>query len=84
MRDKPFRNALMLELKAAGEDLPALRTIARNLIIRAQEIDAAALAIADRLDGKPAQAIVGDDAFDPVKLVTRIELVAPGADEDKD
>lgn len=29
--------------------------------------------IGDRLDGKPAQAIVGDDDHDPVRLLARIE-----------
>lgn len=31
--------------------------------------------IADRLDGKAIQAIVGDDDEDPINLVTRIERV---------
>lgn len=31
--------------------------------------------IGNRLDGKPAQAIVGDDDLPPVRTVSRIELV---------
>jgi hypothetical protein len=57
--DKPFADALRMELAAAGEDHKALRKIARNLIDLAQKAELAALpainAIADRLDGKPAQ-----------------------------
>jgi len=76
-RDKPFRDALRMELAALGEDHKALRAIARNLIADAQKPENALPAIkeiADRLDGKPAQAIEnGDDgAFE---LVHRIERV---------
>jgi len=31
--------------------------------------------IADRLDGKVAQAVVGDDDLDPIRLIQRIERV---------
>ena len=84
-KEKPFRNALMMELKEAGEHMPALREIARNMIERAKLEDAPAKEIADRLDGKPAQAIVGDDDHDPISLaITRLELVAPDLDDSKD
>ena len=57
--EKPFADALRMELAAAGADQKALRAIARNLIELAQRADAtglsAASAVADRLDGKPAQ-----------------------------
>lgn len=57
--DKPFTEALRMELAAAGDDHKALRAIARNLITLAQKSEKEALpainAIADRLDGKPAQ-----------------------------
>jgi hypothetical protein len=82
-RDKPFRDALRMEEKLAenGEDTPAkpgsLRYIARQLLIRAGTDTQAAKEVGDRLDGKPAQAIVGDAEFDPVDMVTRIEIVAP-------
>lgn len=56
---KPFADALRMELAAAGKDHKAIREIARNLISLAQRADKEALpaiaAIADRLDGKPAQ-----------------------------
>jgi hypothetical protein len=57
--DKPFAEALKMEIAAAGDNHKALRAIARNLIDLAQmkSIDAlpAINAVADRLDGKPAQ-----------------------------
>lgn len=57
-KDKPFANALRMELAAAGDDHKVLRAIARNLIADAQKPENALPAIkeiADRLDGKPAQ-----------------------------
>lgn len=83
-KDKPFRDALRMEekLAEAGEESPAkpgsLRFIARQLLVRAGADTAAAKEVGDRLDGKPAQAIIGGDEEDPaIKTVTRIELVAP-------
>ncbi len=79
-KDKPFREALRLELAALGEDDPkALRRLARNLLTIASDPKDGLPAIkevADRLDGKPAQAIIGGDANDPaIKTVSRIELI---------
>jgi NADPH-dependent ferric siderophore reductase len=70
-----------MEIAAAGEDHKALRQIARNLIALAQKEELAALpainAIADRLDGKPAQesTVTIDDKRDATDW-TRAELVA--------
>lgn len=80
-RDKPFRDALRMETKLAeeGEDTPAkpgsLRYIARALLNRAGTDTPSAVAIADRLDGKPAQAIVGDDEHDAIRQIQTIERV---------
>jgi len=65
-KDKPFAEALRMELKAVKDSDPkSLRAIARNLIGRAANDDKDAVAaikeIADRLDGKPAQAITDAD-----------------------
>lgn len=75
-KDKPFRDALRMEAKAAeaGEECAApkgsLRWIARQLLIRAGEETAASREVGDRLDGKPAQAIVGGDEEDqPIKMI---------------
>jgi NADPH-dependent ferric siderophore reductase len=58
-KDRPFNEALRLEIAAAGPNKRALRAIARNLLSLAQVPDMAALPaireIADRLDGKPKQ-----------------------------
>ncbi len=57
-KDKPFRDALRVELAAAGEDQKALREIAKAVIEKAKQGDPQAVKeIADRLDGKPAQAV---------------------------
>ncbi len=80
-KDKPFADALRMEIAAAGEDFKALRAIARNLINLAQRDELAAMpainAIADRLDGKPAQesTVTIDDKRDATDW-SREELVA--------
>jgi hypothetical protein len=57
-RDKPFRDALRMEIAAAGSDHKALRSVAKALIDKATTGDVQAIReIGDRLDGKPAQAI---------------------------
>ncbi len=77
--EKPFRDALRLELAAIGEDHKALRAVARKLIQQAMEdgkLDAIK-ELADRTDGKVAQAIVGGDEDDPpVRVAGVIELRA--------
>jgi hypothetical protein len=75
-KDKPFREALKMEAALAenGEETPAhkgsLRWIARQLLVRAGEETAAAREVGDRLDGKPAQAIIGGEEGDPAVVVT--------------
>lgn len=78
-KDKPFFDALRMEAAAAErgdpcEALPgSLRWNARQLL---EKGDVQAIKeIADRLDGKVAQAIVGDDEADPINLVTEIRRV---------
>ncbi len=61
--EKPFRDALRMEiaLAEAGKESPAkpgtLRWIARGLLTRGGADNVAAIAVADRLDGKPAQSV---------------------------
>ena len=72
-KDKPFRDALRLEIAALGEDDPkALRSLARKLLDTASKDDglAAIREVADRLDGKPAQAVIGGEDDDPAITVT--------------
>lgn len=71
-QEKPFRDALRMELAAAGEDGKALRKIARALIDKAGEGDMQAIKeIADRVDGKVAQAVVGDEDGGPLQVIIR-------------
>lgn len=73
-KEKPFRDALRIAIAAATEDNNprALRRIACSLLDRASEGDVAAIReVADRLDGKVAQGIIGGDDDDaPVQIQT--------------
>lgn len=77
--EKPFRDALRMELAAVGDDHKALRQIARNLIALAMDDGGKLDAIkelADRSDGKIPQALVGGDEDDnPINVVARIERI---------
>ena|ERR1700733_7391607 len=85
-KEKPFRDALRLELAALGDDDPkALRGLARKLLASAAGDDGlqAIREVADRLDGKPAQAIANDDeAFQVIlqPLVRKIVDPKDGSD----
>ncbi len=71
-QEKPFRDALRMELAAAGEDSKALRSIAAALIMAAQAGDMQAIKeVADRIDGKVPQAIAGDED-NPLNLIHTI------------
>ena len=77
-KDKPFRDALRMEIAALGDEDPkALRGLARRLLEMASAGDqslAAIKEVADRLDGKPAQAIEnGEDG--PLEMIHRIERI---------
>lgn len=68
-KERPFRDALRLEIAAAGENQRSLRAVARALLDRAISGDVAAIqALADRLDGKVPQATCGDDELGPQRL----------------
>src|SRR5215469_1815714 len=72
-RDKPYREALRMELAAAGGDLKKLREIARAHIEKAASGDMQAIKdLADRLDGRPAQALEhsGPDG-EPIRRIVR-------------
>ncbi len=80
-KDKPFADALRMEIAGAGGNHKMLREIARNLLFLATLPNKDALpainAIADRLDGKPAQesTVTIDDKRDATDW-TRDELVS--------
>jgi hypothetical protein len=72
-KDKPFRDALRMEIAAAGENHKALRAVALALIEKAQSGDVQAIKeIGDRLDGKVPQAIGGDDELGPIKNILEV------------
>lgn len=79
--DKPFRAALLLAVKREGgakaKGKSKLDRIAAQLVQEAMDGDVpAAKEIADRLDGKVPQAVIGGNENDPpIRSVTRIELV---------
>ena len=57
-KEKPFADALRMEIADAGEDHKSLRRVARALIKKAESGDIRAIReLADRLDGKPIQAV---------------------------
>lgn len=71
-QEKPFRDALRMELLAAGDDHKALRMIAAKLIEKATEGDMQAIKeLADRTDGKVPQGIVGEDGQGPAEIIFR-------------
>lgn len=62
--------------EAQAEGGSKLRAVADALVNKAMTGDVPAIKeIADRLDGKVPQAIVGDDEHDPIKMISRIERV---------
>jgi len=78
-KDKLFRDAILMELsiRDAGEDGKTLRLIAGGVIDAAldKKLDATK-ELADRIDGKPAQALVGgDDDDNPINIIGRIENI---------
>src|SRR5215472_17363919 len=72
-RDKPYREALRMELAAAGDNMKKLREIARVHIARCEAGDMQAIKdLADRLDGRPAQMLeFNDPDSNPIKKVVR-------------
>jgi hypothetical protein len=61
-KDKPFRDALRMAIAASEDNPRTLRRLAETLYDRALEGDVQAIKeIGDRLDGKVAQSIVGED-----------------------
>jgi hypothetical protein len=82
-KDKPFADALRMELMAAGADHRALRKIARALIAKAEDGDLPAIReIADRLDGKVKTTDVPEGSDDGiVNIFINTGIVREG-DED--
>lgn len=81
IRAKPFREALRIEeaLAQNGEPTPApkgtLRYIARQMLERAGEDNNTAKEVADRIDGKVPQGIVGGDEEENPVAVSVVERI---------
>jgi hypothetical protein len=72
-KTKLYQSALRMEL--APDDFQALREIARKQIELAKAGEIQAInGIADRLDGKPAQAIIGGEEDDPAVQIDNRDL----------
>src|SRR6476659_320106 len=83
-KDKPFRDALRMEIAAAGEDHKELREVAASLIAEAKAGNVAAIKeIADRLDGKVPQPQGGTTELPPIVhgIAWLDPMVPPGTAE---
>lgn len=80
-REKTFANMLRIAISEAhDEGGTRLRAVADALVKKAMEGDVPAVReIADRLDGKVPQGIIGDNDSDPVNVLHRIERVIVNA-----
>jgi hypothetical protein len=76
-KEKSFANMLNIAIKEANEQgVTKLREVADALVNAAIKGDVPAIKeIADRLDGKVPQAVVGDDDHDSIKLVHEIRRI---------
>ncbi|TGV26345.1 hypothetical protein EN786_12545 [Mesorhizobium sp. M4B.F.Ca.ET.143.01.1.1] len=74
-KEKSFANMLKIAITATGKSgEPKLREVAEMLVDQALLGEGWAIKeIADRIDGKVPQAVVGDDESDPISLVHVIE-----------
>lgn len=75
-KEKSFANMLNIAIKEAieGTDKTKLRAVADALVAKGMEGDVTAIKeIADRLDGKVPQALVGDADEDPIDVNVRLD-----------
>ena len=69
-----------LEKRGSGDKLKALDELAEKLLANCDQGDLPALKeLGDRIDGKPAQVIAGDEE-NPLTVINRIERVIRTAD----
>jgi len=81
-QEKPFADALRMEVAALKDDRRGLRLVARKLIEKAEHGDMAAIReLADRTDGKPVQQNVNQHGFDPANTVYEITIGGDGSNE---
>lgn len=86
-KERSFANMLNIAIKEAieGTDKTKLRAVADALVDKAMSGDVQAIKeVADRIDGKVPQGVIGGDEDDsPINVVTKILLVAPGHDNNE-
>ena len=71
-KDKLFRDALIMELKSKGAEMPELRQIARKAIDQAVDGDTSARSLViERLDGKLPRAVVDAETEQPVTVIIK-------------
>lgn len=85
-KEKSFANMLNIAIKEAveGSDITKLRAVADALVAKAIGGDVAAIKeVAERLDGKVPQALVGDDDEPPLSIaLMELRAVYPKPDAD--
>ena len=78
-KEKSFANMLNIAIKEAvkDSDKTKLRAVADALVDKAIAGDVQAIKeVADRLDGKVPQGVIGGDEDDaPIRTISRIELI---------
>jgi len=68
-KDKPFRDALRMQIAAAGDGHKALRLVAQALLDKAATGDVSAInLLADRIDGRVPQSLGGAEELGPQRL----------------
>lgn len=82
-KEKSFANMLNIAIKEANAlGVTKLREVADALVSKAIAGDVQAIKeVADRIDGKVPQAVVGDDEHDAISVVAEIRrtIVRPGS-----
>jgi hypothetical protein len=76
-KEKSFANMLNIAIKEAieGSDKTKLRVVADALVDKAMTGDVQAIReVADRIDGKVPQGIVGDDEHDAIRVEHTVTL----------
>ena len=72
-QEKPFADALRMEIATLKDDRKGLRLVARKLIEKAESGDLAAIKeLADRTDGKSVQQNVNQHEIDAAAPITKI------------
>lgn len=80
LTEKPFRDALIMELNAAGNNHKMLRRIAQALLMNAAEGKMDAIKeVADRIDGKSVQQI--EQTVENISYVAELPQVMATTDE---